>query len=334
MDWIHAQCSADWILRLDDDELPSASLLEQLPSLTSARDVTQYWLARRWLYPDAAHWLDEWPWFPDFQPRLIRNDALMWFPGVFHSGFEFSMPARFLDAGLYHLLCVLADHPARMGRVERYQSIDPRLRVMDTEPDLPTYYLPELRPNPRLATVDPRDENAIATALSRPRETRRGPLQRAKVRAGLGPAERVPRGDVLARWAARELDESAYRATIWPLDTYRKLVAGDIAEFRIGLRNEGSAWWPGGADHQPLLRVSYHWLRPEGTMLEFDGYRTALRGPLAPGASCVTIMNVRAPSIPGRYLLVPDLVHEQVRWFGCEAPLLQMEVTAPDDQPQ
>jgi hypothetical protein len=334
MDWIHAQCSADWILRLDDDELPSASLLEQLPSLTAARDVTQYWLARRWLYPDASHWLDDWPWFPDFQPRLIRNDALKSFPGLFHSGFEFSMPARFLDAGLYHLLCVLADRPARVRRVERYLAIEPRLRVTDTEPDVQTYYLPELHPTPRLASVDPRDEGAIAAALRRPRGTRRGPLQRAKVRAGLGPAKRVPDREVRARWGARELDESAYRATIWPLDVYRKLVAGDIAEFLIGLRNEGSEWWPGGAGREPLLRVSYHWLSPEGKMLEFDGYRTALREPLAPGESCVTVMNVLAPLLPGSYLLVPDLVHEQARWFGCETAPLQMQVTAPDSQPR
>ena len=37
--WLHAQCSADWILRIDDDEVLSASLLEQLPELTRARDV-------------------------------------------------------------------------------------------------------------------------------------------------------------------------------------------------------------------------------------------------------------------------------------------------------
>src|SRR5215203_2992514 len=32
--WILRQCSGDWILRLDDDEVPSARLLEELPALT------------------------------------------------------------------------------------------------------------------------------------------------------------------------------------------------------------------------------------------------------------------------------------------------------------
>ena len=45
MAWLHAQCSADWILRIDDDEVLSASLLEQLPELTKARDVVQYWFS-------------------------------------------------------------------------------------------------------------------------------------------------------------------------------------------------------------------------------------------------------------------------------------------------
>jgi hypothetical protein len=46
MAWLHAQCSAEWILRVDDDEVLSTGLLEQLPELTRARDVVQYWLAR------------------------------------------------------------------------------------------------------------------------------------------------------------------------------------------------------------------------------------------------------------------------------------------------
>ncbi len=56
MAWLHAQCSADWVMRVDDDEVLGASLLEQLPELTQARDVVQYWIARRWLYPDSGHW--------------------------------------------------------------------------------------------------------------------------------------------------------------------------------------------------------------------------------------------------------------------------------------
>src|SRR5687768_7105382 len=65
--WLVARCSGDWLLVVDDDEVPSAALLEALPALVSADDVTHYWLTRRWLYPHASSWLDEPPWRPDFQ---------------------------------------------------------------------------------------------------------------------------------------------------------------------------------------------------------------------------------------------------------------------------
>ena len=48
-----SQCTGDWILRIDGDEVVSPTLIERLPELTSARDVFQYWLPCRWLFPDA-----------------------------------------------------------------------------------------------------------------------------------------------------------------------------------------------------------------------------------------------------------------------------------------
>ena len=42
--WLHEQCSGDWILRLDDDEVLSAAFVARLPALLAARDVRQYWM--------------------------------------------------------------------------------------------------------------------------------------------------------------------------------------------------------------------------------------------------------------------------------------------------
>src|SRR5215204_4106038 len=84
--WLHAQCSATWILRLDSDEIPSAALLDALPSLAAAKDVAYCCLTRRWLYPDPARYLDLPPWQPDYQIRLVRNDAaFLTFPGEMHT---------------------------------------------------------------------------------------------------------------------------------------------------------------------------------------------------------------------------------------------------------
>ena len=80
--WAHAQCRGEWILRIDGDELLSPELIDRIPALLARRDRIQYWLPRRWCYPDAGHWLDEKPWAPDHQARLVRNDpATLAFPG-------------------------------------------------------------------------------------------------------------------------------------------------------------------------------------------------------------------------------------------------------------
>ena len=42
--WLNEQCKGDWILRLDDDELPSVGLIEILPSLMKDREMTHYYL--------------------------------------------------------------------------------------------------------------------------------------------------------------------------------------------------------------------------------------------------------------------------------------------------
>src|SRR5207244_2565755 len=71
--WLHAQCGSDWILNLDDDEVPSGALLAHLQELLGV-DVTHWWLPRRWLVGDVGMFLDEPPWVPDYQLRLYRND--------------------------------------------------------------------------------------------------------------------------------------------------------------------------------------------------------------------------------------------------------------------
>jgi hypothetical protein len=53
--WLFAQCTRDWILRLDGDETPSADFVRRLPELLASRDAHQYWLGRSWLYPDRDH---------------------------------------------------------------------------------------------------------------------------------------------------------------------------------------------------------------------------------------------------------------------------------------
>ncbi|HEX5924318.1 MAG TPA: hypothetical protein VFY45_10845, partial [Baekduia sp.] len=71
--WLHRQCSGRWILRLDDDEIPSADLAASLAATMADDRFSHLWIPRRWLYgaPDRA--LDGRPWWPDFQLRMVRN---------------------------------------------------------------------------------------------------------------------------------------------------------------------------------------------------------------------------------------------------------------------
>jgi hypothetical protein len=47
---VFEQCSEEWILRLDGDEVVSTALTDALPELL-ASDLLQVHLERRWLYP-------------------------------------------------------------------------------------------------------------------------------------------------------------------------------------------------------------------------------------------------------------------------------------------
>ncbi len=320
--WLHAQCSAEWVLRIDDDEVPGVGLLEALPELLRTRDVVQYWVSRRWLFPDPGHWLEEWPWFPDFQGRLVRNDSRLWFPEVGHSGVALDLPARYLDSGLYHLVNLLSDRQQRESKAELYRR-DRDLRVTTADEPLSTYYLPERNPYARAAAVDSRDRRAIDEVLAASGEVLSHPVAAPRT-------QHVSCAEVRAHWAERDFDDEAYRATIRPVDVYRHLVANDHRPFRVCVSNEGTEWWPGGDERRPLIRTAYQWLTTTGDLLEREGHRTALPHPLAPGQSCLVAMNVTAPPCAGRYLLALDLVHEHVRWFQCQSQPVEMLITAPE----
>ncbi len=90
------------------------------------------------------------------------------------------------------------------------------------------------------------------------------------------------------------------------------------AEFRatIEIRNAGWDTWRSAADNEPAVRVSYHWLSRDGEMIAFDGLRSDLPHPLAPGDTCRAFVAVKAPDEPGEYLLAFDLVKEGVTWFS------------------
>ncbi|TCS10431.1 FkbM family methyltransferase [Caulobacter sp. BK020] len=70
-----------------------------------------------------------------------------------------------------------------------------------------------------------------------------------------------------------------------------------------------------GAQGAPIA-VSYHWLHMSGKAAVWDGIRTYLDREIGVNQMVKLDIVVRAPDRPGSYLLVVDLLEENVSWFG------------------
>jgi hypothetical protein len=106
-------------------------------------------------------------------------------------------------------------------------------------------------------------------------------------------------GPLAVRWLGHELSPAR---------------AGATARARVALENAGSATWRSRG--RTGVRLAYHWLDPLGNPLVWDGLRTALPYPIAPGDSIELEARIVAPRPPGRYLLSFDLVEEYRFWFA------------------
>jgi SAM-dependent methyltransferase len=93
-----------------------------------------------------------------------------------------------------------------------------------------------------------------------------------------------------------------------------QLAPGGEGRVAIDLENAGWSEWRSDGAHP--VHISYHWRTPAGEIVEFDGLRSDLPGPLGPGETCRVDVTVRAPATAGRYVLAIDLVKEGVTWFS------------------
>ncbi len=69
------------------------------------------------------------------------------------------------------------------------------------------------------------------------------------------------------------------------------------------------------------MRLAYHLLAPDGTMIQWEGFRTELEIDLPPGGSHVQGLVIERPLERGTYLLRIDLVTEDKRWWGLDVPM-------------
>lgn len=315
--WVHSLCRRDWILWVDDDELPSSRLLADLESLLRAPDVTHYWLPRRWLYRDARTMLDEAPWYPDYQLRLVRNDpALLWFPGITHWPIEAVGSHRYLEAPLYHTDLLLNPLERRREKSSRYERVLPGKRLAGL-PLNHALYLPEDREEVSFAPVPEEDALAIEAALA-------GDPWGAPTPLPIGPRG-ASRAEVDLHWHGRPPAPEDYQARLEPVREQHLVSARETRALDVRITNEGMRTWPPGTLGWPEIRVSYRWGSAAGPVAVAEELRTPLPHAVGPGESALVPVYVTAPARPGSYRLELDLVHEHVRWFG--SPLvLSVEV--------
>lgn len=111
---------------------------------------------------------------------------------------------------------------------------------------------------------------------------------------------RVHVGEPALVWSLVEADEPP---AIW--------VNGE-AHVRVRVRNDGAETWTSeGGDN-----LAYHWLDADGNVVHFDGRRTRLPEPVAPGESVELSARIRAPREAGDYQLQFEMLREEVRWYG------------------
>jgi O-antigen ligase len=121
------------------------------------------------------------------------------------------------------------------------------------------------------------------------------------------------------RWrASSEGDRSWYLADIAPEEERLALAPGELGGTAVSVTNAGRLTW-GSAGAKPF-HLSYRWfrLREDGGVepLELEGERTRLTCALAPGEEVTLEAAVRAPRLPGSYVLIWDMVQEHTTWFS------------------
>jgi SAM-dependent methyltransferase len=319
--WLHGCCSGDWILRADDDEVPSEALREALRPLLAEREPTHYWLPRLWAYPTPETYVAEGIWLRDIQLRLVRNLPGLWrFSGRVHSNIEVAGAGRIVDAPLLHLALLVADAEARRAKAEAYEAVESGLRAASGV-SLNSVFVPE---DAGVTALEPSREADVA-AYGRYLEAAGAAAAPAPTAEGV---RSVGMGEI-ERWnGERSVSEGAYEVRISLPQGVDRMHADAFQYVQVEIENRGDEWLPRGPVPEPPIQIGYRWWREDGSEVVEPTLRTPLTETVAPGATTRLSMVIKAPPDHGRLGLDVDLVHENVRWFGCEERLA-VEVLPP-----
>jgi hypothetical protein len=327
--WLYAQCSGEWIISTDSDEVPSRAFLDALARLTEMRHVVTYAALCRWLYPDGDHYLDEYPWEPAWKLALVRNDpATLYLRGGVHEGVVLTPPYRYLEQPIYHLDCVLTDYVSRKAKAGFYTSLDGIQQMEDGRSINEVYYLPEEHSRFPQQPLPLEDAELVRRVLAASSVHDRV-LDRVDSTTMPNPTSTVGLAEILAHWDGHEFEPTAYQAKVDLLgvgrttarDQYR-FATGEIRPQLAVVENLGNEAWL--RDGRNEIRLASRWRALSSDSLTqqvIEGARFPFPADVLPGERVVHAFELQAPTVPGTYRLQIDLVHEHVRWFGAGVDL-------------
>lgn len=271
---LHDLCSSDWVLRLDSDEVPSPAFLRRLPALLADEGAQQWAIRRRWLFPDRLHWIDEVPWAPDFQLRLLRRDAQR-FSGMLHAGVDMVQPVGYVNEPIYHLDCVVNDQRQRQAKALIFDALRPDVVSVGQRPQH-RLYDPESFASLPPADVPEEDRSVIARWFSE-----------RSIAAELATSEEP------ARPSASTPD-----AIITCLERDLRYYAGERRAVAVDITNTSAVTWPAGG----RVCAWSHWRWTDGRREE--GPVTPFQVDVPPGATVTLPVETLAPG----FATHPDLV--------------------------
>ncbi len=91
-----------------------------------------------------------------------------------------------------------------------------------------------------------------------------------------------------------------------------KLLAGQVFDARVVIRNAGAAAWD-----RKRTAVGYHWYHLDGTQMQWDCPTTPITSDIRAGWPVVTTARIKAPEHDGRYILAWDVMIDGV-WLSTE----------------
>jgi hypothetical protein len=323
--WIYQACTSEWVFLVHNDEAPSARLIESLRSLPSTQ-LAAVLTTRRWSFQDVGHWIDESPWEPDIQLRLLRNDptTMQFSRRRAHGGPVWLPPYRIrFDLPLYHLDNLLKPAELREAIAQINEGNESDVLLADGRSTNEVFYRAEKYATRPPAVVPAEDAAIISNILE---ATGDGDAN-IELAASAGTARFarhegrtvVPWSEVISHWPGRELSDASYGGSV--VVTGALTTASDLGTFTLDeerwlileVTNTSSETWQ-FADRGPEVLLASRWEGDDGAT---EGKRMFLTSDIRPGERAIQLIPLRAPSTPGRFRVTVDLVHEGVRWFGC-----------------